>query len=99
MDADCHAFCQAIYKGIEGSEWEELYFHYRDLSKAAGAKKKKNKRESKSKSSVGQEGSPKTAVMISVIQHAKTTFWEEIRLGKSCGESTSQTLLKPWKKL
>ena len=38
MDADWHAFCQAIYKGIEGSEWEELYFHYRAMSKAAGAR-------------------------------------------------------------
>ena len=38
-DADWHAFCQAIYKGVEGSEWRELYHHYRDLSKAAGAKK------------------------------------------------------------
>ena len=31
-------FCQAIYKGIEVSEWEELYFHYREMSKATGAK-------------------------------------------------------------
>ena len=30
MDADWHAFCQAIFEGIEGSEWEELYY-YRDL--------------------------------------------------------------------
>ena len=34
VDADWHAFCQAIYKGIEGKEWEELYCHYRG---AAGA--------------------------------------------------------------
>ena len=32
-------FCQAIYKGIEREEWEELYCHYRDRSKATGAKK------------------------------------------------------------
>ena len=32
VDADWHAFCRAIFKGIEGSEWEELYHHYRDLS-------------------------------------------------------------------
>ena len=30
---------QAIHKGIAGSEWAELYFHYRAMSKAAGAKK------------------------------------------------------------
>ena len=27
------------YKGIEGEDWEELYCHYRDVSKATGAKK------------------------------------------------------------
>ena len=25
VDADWHGLCQAIYKGIEGDEWEELY--------------------------------------------------------------------------
>ena len=39
VDADWYAFCQAICKGIEGSEREELYHHYRDLSKATGALK------------------------------------------------------------
>ena len=34
VDAD-----QAIYKGIEGEEWEELYCHYREMSRATGAKK------------------------------------------------------------
>ena len=41
VDADWHAFCQAMYKGIEVIEWEELYHHYRGMSKAAGAKKNK----------------------------------------------------------
>ena len=27
VDADWHAFFQAIYKGIEGKEWEDLYCH------------------------------------------------------------------------
>ena len=34
-----HAFCRAIYKGMEGGEWEELYCHYRESSQAAAAKK------------------------------------------------------------
>ena len=25
VDADWHAFCQALYKGIEGEDWRELY--------------------------------------------------------------------------
>ena len=39
FDADLHAFCQAINKGIEGSEWEDLYEHYKEMSKAAGVRK------------------------------------------------------------
>ena len=29
----------AKHKGIEVRDWEELYCHYRDMSKATGAKK------------------------------------------------------------
>ena len=39
VDADLHAFCQAMYKGMEGSEWEDLYEHYKEMSKAAGARR------------------------------------------------------------
>ena len=39
VDADWYPFCQAVYKGIEGKESEELYFHYREMSKGAGARK------------------------------------------------------------
>ena len=39
VDADWHAFCPAIYKGIEGKDWEALYDHCREMSKATGAKK------------------------------------------------------------
>ena len=39
VDADCYGFSQATCKGIEGEEWEELYCHCRDMSKATGAKK------------------------------------------------------------
>ena len=34
-----NAYCQAIYKGIEGEEWDALYYHYRELNQATGAKK------------------------------------------------------------
>ena len=33
--AGWHAFCQAIYKGIEGGDWEELYEHYKEKGRAA----------------------------------------------------------------
>ena len=38
MDADWHAFCQAIYKGIEGKDWEEVYDYYKEMW-AAGVRK------------------------------------------------------------
>ena len=28
VDADWHASCQAVYRGIEGSEWMDLHKHY-----------------------------------------------------------------------
>ena len=34
VDTDWHAFCQAIYKGIEGQEWEALYYYYKELQGA-----------------------------------------------------------------
>ena len=39
VDADRHALCQVVYKGTEGDECEELYYHCRELSQAARAKK------------------------------------------------------------
>ena len=31
---DWYAFCQALYKGIEGKDWEEMYDSYKVMSKA-----------------------------------------------------------------
>ena len=39
VGADWHTFCQAICKGTEGKEWEELYYHYREMSQATGGEK------------------------------------------------------------
>ena len=39
VDADWYASCQALYKGIEGEDWEELYDSYKVMSKAVGVKK------------------------------------------------------------
>ena len=36
VDTDSHAFCWAIYKGIEGRDFER---HYKEMSRAAGARK------------------------------------------------------------
>ena len=39
VDADWHPFCQATSEGIERSEWEELYEHFKEMSGAAGVRK------------------------------------------------------------
>ena len=39
VDAGWYAFCQALYKGIEGEDWEEMVDSYKAMSKALGCKK------------------------------------------------------------
>ena len=39
FDADWYAFCQALYKGIVGEDWEDMYLSYREMSRAVGVKK------------------------------------------------------------
>ena len=46
VDSDWHAFCEAIHKGIEGEEWEELYWHSREMG-ASGAKKPSESQEAR----------------------------------------------------
>ena len=39
VDADWHAFCRAIFQGIEGQEWEAMFHHNKDLHSAVKSKK------------------------------------------------------------
>ena len=39
INTDWHAFCHAIYDGIDGKDWEELYEHRKEMSGAAGVRK------------------------------------------------------------
>ena len=60
VDADWHAFCQALCKGIEGEDWEEMYDSYKVMSEALGVKKAAGGSKGKSlvshESSKGQKG-------------------------------------------
>ena len=38
VHADWYAFCQALYKGIEGDDWEEMYDSYKVMSRTVGVK-------------------------------------------------------------
>ena len=96
VDADLHAFCQAIYKGIEGSEWEDMHEHYKEMSKAAGVRKPNESQ--KSAGPVEDEGSKRQWRGFFMTQNAKTTFWEEINRDWNCGKSTSKTRLWLWTK-
>ena len=39
VDHEWYAFCQALCKGIEGEDWEEMYEAYKEMSRAVGVKK------------------------------------------------------------
>ena len=39
VDADWHAFCQALHQSIEGEDWEQLHDSYKAMSRAVGMKK------------------------------------------------------------
>ena len=39
VDTECHVFCQALYKCIEGEDWRELHDAYNEMSRAVGVEK------------------------------------------------------------
>ena len=43
VDADWYAFCQALYKGIGGEDWEEMYDSHKEMSKVLGVKKSRRR--------------------------------------------------------
>ena len=45
VDGDWHAICQAIFQGVEGSQWETVFYKYVELHKAAKFKKILRKQE------------------------------------------------------
>ena len=88
VDADCHAFCQAIYKGIEGKDWTEFYEYFKEMRKAARVKKPNE-----------NQRAFWTGEMIFMIQNAKTTSWRETKHDWNYGKSTSKTRSWHWTKL
>ena len=96
VDADWHAFCQATCKGIEGSDWGELYDYYKEMSGAAGARKPS---ESQKREATLEGRRQEVVERISMAQKARTTFWEGIERDWNCGKSTSKTQLWHWTKL
>ena len=70
VDADWHAFCQALYQGIEGEDWGELYDTYKEVSRAVGVKKPQEAQKAKA---LWKMKAAKDAGEETTIQIAKTT--------------------------
>ena len=47
VDADWHAFCHALYKGIEGEDWGQVFDSHNAMSRAVGIKKPKETQNAK----------------------------------------------------
>ena len=54
VDADWYAFCQALYKGIEGEDWEDMYFPFKEMRRTGSEEATGGP---KSKSPLENEGS------------------------------------------
>ena len=54
VDADWYAFCQALCKGIEGEDWEEMYDSYKVMSRAVGVKKPQEAQKAKAQRQKGR---------------------------------------------
>ena len=39
IDEDWHAICQAIFQGVEGSQWEDMCCKFKELHQAVKRKK------------------------------------------------------------
>ena len=88
VDADWHAFCQAMYEGIEGRGWEELYDHCKEMSRAARVKKPKWKPKSESPLKIWGSHGQRSGSLWPRTQRQKRD-WND-------GKSTSKTRLWRW---
>ena len=79
----CMPSAKQFHKGIEGNQWEELYCHYTEMSRAPGAKKPSESQ--KAKAFWAMKAGKDT-----MIQLAKITILEENREDWNCGKCTSK---------
>ena len=91
VDADWHAFCQDIYKGIEGKEWEELYCHDRDTSKATGAKNPSETQKSERAMTAKDRDEEFHDLACKIFQAEPKPVWK-------CGQNISKTRWRHWKR-
>ena len=84
VDADWHAFCQALSKGIEGEDWGEFYDAYKEMSRAVGVKKPQEAQKAealwkkKAAKDAGEEScDPAREDNILVRNKTRLALWEE----------------------
>ena len=83
VDADWYAFCQSLYKGIDGDCWEEMYFSYREMSRAVGVKKPQEAQKAKAlwkmkvAKDAGEEWTPRVKTNIRGRNETRLALWEE----------------------
>ena len=68
------AFCQALYKGIEVKDWEEMYDSNKVMSKAMGVKKPQEAHKAEALWAMKAAKDRREEF----FDRAKMTFWEEI---------------------
>ena len=84
VNADWYAFYQALYKGIEGEDWEEMYDSYKVMSRAVGVKKPQGAKKAKA---------------LRAMTAAKDSKEELYGLARwSCGKNISRIQVLRWTK-
>ena len=90
VDADWFAFFQALYKGIEGEDWEDMYDSYKEMSKAVSVRQPQEAQKAKA---LWALKAAKDREEEFSIRLAKRTFREETERDWSCGKNISRIRL------
>ena len=84
VDYDWYAFCEALFQGIEGEDWGEIHFSYKEMSRAGGVKKPHEAQKAKAlwkmkaAKDAGEENyDPMREVRIKGRNDTRSALWEE----------------------
>ena len=78
-------FARRSTKVLKAATGRELYVCYKEMSRTAGVKRPNESHKARAR---WKMKAPNDRERISMIQDAKTTFWEEIKSHWNCGKST-----------
>ena len=72
VDADWHAFCQALHQGIAGEDWKQLHDSYKAMSRAVVIMKPQKAQKAKA---LWKMKAAKKREKSNMIRSVKTTSW------------------------